>query len=156
MKRGTAVIIAILLTLTVGAWVGNASSIEIIDPHAEPATCSSCHSENPTEEDVQSDEYRLLADTIDDMCHICHPYDCCRINSLKGHNHPSNVSKWDVENFTEPENLPLFNGMITCSTCHYHRKADISGQGYKMVRLVAVSLERVDWTKLCGDCHIGY
>ena len=156
MKKGTAVIITILLTLTVGAWVGNASSIEIIDPHAEPAKCSSCHRENPTGEDVLSDEYNLLADSIDQTCHICHPYDCCRINSLKGHNHPSNVSKWDVEKFTEPETLPLFDGLITCNTCHYHRMSDIPGRNYKMVRLVEVTLESVDWTRLCSDCHTDY
>jgi len=147
-------IFAAMVAMTWGA--GHASAVEIIDPHTEPAKCSSCHSENPTEEDVLSGEYRLLGESIDETCHICHPYDCCRINSLKGHNHPSNVSKWDVEKFTEPENLPLFDGMITCNTCHYHRMGDVPGQNYRMVRLVEVTLERVDWTPLCADCHTGY
>jgi hypothetical protein len=155
-----AVVFPVLFTLAI-VWVmmwgtGPARAVEIIDPHAEPAKCSSCHSENPTEEDVLSDEYRLLADTIDETCHICHPYDCCRINSLKGHNHPSNVSKWDVEKFTEPENLPLFDGLITCNTCHYHRMGDVTGLNYRMVRLAEVTLERVDWTQLCADCHTEY
>ena len=147
-------IFAAMVAMTWGA--GHASAVEIIDPHTEPAKCSSCHSENPTEEDVLSGEYRLLGESIDETCHICHPYDCCRINSLKGHNHPSNVSKWDVEKFTEPENLPLFDGMITCNTCHYHRMGDVPGLNYRMVRLVEVTLERVDWTQLCADCHTGY
>lgn len=148
-----AVVFPVLLIFVMTCWAGHAGAVEIIDPHAEPAKCSSCHSENPTEEDVLSDEYRLLADTIDETCHICHPYDCCRINSLKGHNHVSNVGKWDVEKFTEPENLPLFDGMITCNTCHYHRMEDIPGLNYRMVRLAEVTLESVNWTRLCSDCH---
>lgn len=136
--------------------VGRAWSVEIIDPHEEPAKCSSCHSQSPTEEDALDGELYLLGATIDETCHICHPYDCCRINSLKGHNHPSSVDKWDVDNFTEPESLPLFDGYITCNTCHYHRMADVPGRNYRMVRLVSVGLQRVDWTLLCKDCHTDY
>jgi len=154
---GVLLILSILVAMGVMAWGARyAQAVEIIDPHAEPSKCSSCHSETPTEEDVLSGELHLLGDSIDETCHICHPYDCCRINSLKGHNHPSNVSKWDVENFTEPETLPLFDGMITCNTCHYHKMADVPGRNYRMVRLVDVTLERVDWTRLCSDCHVGY
>jgi len=156
MKWGLLVIFLVIITLAVGARVGSVFSIEMIDPHTEPSKCNSCHSRNPTEEDVRSGELYLLAGTIDDTCHICHPYDCCRLYSLKGHNHPSNVSKWDVEKFTKPETLPLYEGMITCNTCHYHRRADVSGLGYKMVRLAVVELDMVDWTKLCNDCHINY
>ena len=156
MKRRLLVIFFVMITFALGARVGHVDSIEKIDPHTEPSNCGSCHSQNPTEEDVRSGELYLLASTIDDTCHICHPYDCCKINSLKGHNHVSNVSKWDVEKFTEPETLPLFEGMITCNTCHYHRRAEVPGQGYRMVRLVEVTLDRVEWTKLCLDCHIDY
>ncbi len=133
-----------------------ALSFTIIDPHAEPAQCQSCHEEIPTEEDVDNRKYLLLADGIDATCHICHTYDCCRINSLKGHNHPSNVSKWDVEKFTEPGTLPLFDGLITCNTCHYHRMAQIQENDYRMVRLVKVDLDGIDWTRLCHDCHVNY
>lgn len=151
MRPGIIFHMLIILLLTWG--IVNAETVEIINPHTEPATCSSCHNRNPTEEDVLSGEYYLLAGTIDETCHICHPYDCCRINSLKGHNHPSDVDKWDVEKFSEPENLPLHEGHITCNTCHYHRMTDINGQNYRMVRLAEVTLQRVDWTPLCMDCH---
>ncbi len=130
--------------------------LTIIDPHIEPAQCQSCHKETPTEEDIDSGDYLLLTDSIDATCHICHPYDCCRIYALKGHNHPSNVGEWDTENFTEPKTLPLFDGLITCNTCHYHRKAQIDGGDYFMVRMVKVGLDTIDWTALCLDCHIDY
>ena len=149
----TGLLFPVLVTLLVTWGAVRAGTVEIINPHLEPANCGSCHSENPTEEDVISGEYRLLADTIDETCHICHPYDCCRINSLKGHNHPSDVDKWDVDRFTEPENLPLYDGYITCNTCHYHRMSDVPGQNHRMVRLVQVTLDRIDWTRLCLDCH---
>jgi hypothetical protein len=160
MKMRTAGVFTVLFFLIM-MWVvtwgaGYVGSVEIIDPHEEPAKCSSCHSENPTEEDVLSGEYRLLADGIDETCHICHPYDCCIINSLKGHNHPSNVDKWDVEKFTVPETLPLFDGKITCNTCHYHRMEDVPGRNHMMVRLVEVAVEMIDWTRLCADCHTEY
>ena len=132
------------------------STVEIIDPHEEPATCRSCHDRIPAEEDAQSGDLYLLAETIDDTCHMCHPYDCCRIGALTGHNHPSNVSKWDVEKFTVPKKLPLHDGLITCNTCHYHRENEATGGKYKMVRMVKVTLDRVDWTALCLDCHVDY
>ncbi len=156
MKWGLLVTFLVIITLAVGARVGYVYSIEMIDPHTEPSKCNSCHSRNPTEEDVRSGELYLLAGTIDETCHICHPYNCCIVYSLKGHNHPSSVDKWDVEKFTVPENLPLFDGMITCNTCHYHRIEDVPDRNYMMVRLVEVTFKKVDWTKLCNDCHVNY
>ncbi|UCG37942.1 MAG: hypothetical protein JSV00_06995 [bacterium] len=142
--------LAILVAVASVAAVAK-GSIEIIDPHTEPAQCQSCHHATPTQEDVSGGEYHLLGGGIDETCHMCHPYDCCRIYALKGHNHPSNVGEWDTENFNEPRTLPLYDGLITCSTCHVHRKGD--GEGYRMVRLVRVTLSGVDWTRLCTDCH---
>ncbi len=128
--------------------------IRIIDPHTRPENCISCHSSEPTEVDVENGEYRLLGDSIDNTCHICHPYDCCRINSLKRHNHAIGLDDWDKEKFKEPEALPLYAVKITCLTCHYHKKPETPD--YKMIRLVSVELEKVDWTALCVDCHQGY
>ena len=125
-----------------------------VDPHQDPADCDSCHTGIPDEEQAESGEYLLKEESIDATCHLCHPYDCCRINSLKGHNHPSNVSEWDVDNFTEPRSLPLHEGYITCNTCHYHLRPD--GPDYKMVRMVKIKLDKVDWSELCADCHRGY
>ena len=39
--------------------------IRIIDPHAKPENCLSCHSSEPTEGDVENHEYKLLGDSID-------------------------------------------------------------------------------------------
>jgi hypothetical protein len=136
--------------------LGTSWGLTVVDPHEEPANCASCHSAVPTSEQAADGEYMLLAEGIDNTCHICHPYDCCRIYALTGHNHPSSVGEWDVEEFTEPKTLPLFGGLITCNTCHYHRKGQITGDSYSMVRLVKVGLYKVDWTALCNDCHIDY
>lgn len=119
-------------------WPGTGHGADVVNPHREPAQCLSCHKKTPTGEQTGGDPPGILKDTIDGTCHICHPYDCCRIHSLKGHNHPSCVSMWDVENFTQPEKLPLYDGYITCLTCHLHRYGD--GPDYKMVRLVQIGL----------------
>ena len=156
MNRFLATLI-VLCVSTLLAGTGTSWGIEIVDPHEEPATCKSCHSQNPTPDDIDNGDYLLLAEGIDLTCNICHPYDCCRIYSLKGHNHPSNVGEWDIENFTEPKTVPLFDGLITCNTCHYHRRVQIQGgDDYQMVRMVKVELDRIDWTALCLDCHIEY
>ncbi len=150
--RGAAVIVLAGLVLAAGPTM---AEVQIINPHLEPPEhCGSCHVAVPTPEQLEAEEYNLIKDSVDETCHVCHPYDCCRLYALKGHNHPSNVSKWDVEKFTEPKTLPLHNGLITCNTCHFHRKPD--GPSYRMVRIIDIGLQRVDWTGLCRDCHINY
>lgn len=156
LKMRTILILGLIILAAVSLVTGTRAATAIIDPHSEPANCPSCHVRPPTSQEARSGEYMLLGDGIDATCHVCHPYDCCRINSLRGHNHPSNVGKWDVNDFTVPKTLPLFNGLITCSTCHYHRLDQVPGKNYMMVRLVEVRLDRVDWTALCRNCHIGY
>lgn len=156
MKNRSMILLLFLFAFAVFPLSGFGEAIPINDPHIEPAKCNSCHNREMKPEEKASGEDILLAGSVDETCHICHPYDCCRINSLKGHNHPSNVDKWDVDNFTEPEKLPLFDGMITCLTCHYHRRVDMDSKGYRMVRLVKVKLDSVDWTDLCLNCHVGY
>ncbi len=125
----------------------------IIDPHQKPETCTSCHSQVP-DGPVAGSDYMLLRDSIDDTCHICHEYDCCKLYSLGGHNHPSNIDRWDRKKLKRPKTLPLFRGYITCNTCHLHRKPNAGG--YKMIRIVSVDMDRIDWTGLCQDCHVGY
>jgi hypothetical protein len=50
-----------------------------------------------------------------------------------------------------PTLLPIHNGRITCRTCHLHTRKK-SGD-YKMLRLVKLSGDDVDWSVLCEDCH---
>src|SRR5512143_3713956 len=134
--------------------VAAASARGLVNPHVEPATCPSCHTKAPTAEEATSGDYFLVKDTIDDTCHVCHEYSCCKPSSLHGQNHPSNIDKWDRKLFRTPKTLPLFNGFITCDTCHYHRNAQ--GNTYKLVRIVNVDGKKIDWTELCHDCHVDY
>jgi hypothetical protein len=65
--------------------------------------------------------------------------------------HPSDIEVSRVKRAYLPTSLPIHNGRISCRTCHLHtRKA--SGD-YKMLRLVKVSGDDVDWSILCSDCH---
>ncbi len=124
------------------------------NPHVEPARCLACHTKVPTADDGERGDYFLIRDTIDDTCHACHTSACCMPGTLHGANHPSNINNWDWKLFHRPKTLPLFNGYITCSTCHFHREAE--GSAYKLVRIVKVDGKKVDWTELCHDCHVGY
>ncbi len=126
----------------------------LVNPHIPPDPCDACHTKVPTAEQAKAGEYQLLKDNIDDLCHICHEATCCKPGSLHGGNHPSNINTWDRKKFREPKTLPLFDGYITCETCHTHRRPE--GPQYKLVRIVKIDGKKIDWTELCTDCHVGY
>ncbi len=136
--------------------VAAVSARGVLNPHIEPATCPSCHTKVPTADEGKAGDYFLIKDTIDDTCEVCHPYTCCDIGSLheKNHNHPSNIRTWDRSVCPGPRALPLFEGYITCATCHFHR--DDQGNTFKLVRIVTVDGDKVDWAGLCHDCHEDY
>jgi hypothetical protein len=78
---------------------------------------------------------------------MCHDDECARTSA----NHPCGIRNWNSEKYGNPRALPLFNGYITCRTCHLHTRRE---QGdYKMVRIVTVEGAKVDWSGLCRDCH---
>lgn len=143
------------LLLSVVVLAAAASSVQgLVNPHVEPANCPSCHTRAPTAEEGQAGDYFLTKETIDDTCHVCHEYSCCKPSSLHGQNHPSNINTWDRTLFRRPKTLPLFDGYIMCDTCHFHRNAQ--GTTYKLVRIVKVDGKKIDWTELCVDCHVDY
>lgn len=126
----------------------------LVNPHIPPEPCDSCHTKVPTASEGQAGRYHLIKETIDATCHVCHEKTCCKPGTFHSMNHPSGVDKWDTKLFRKPKTLPLFNGFITCSTCHMHSKPE--GESYKMVRMVRRDGRRIDWSELCLDCHIGY
>ncbi len=126
----------------------------VLNPHVKPEPCGSCHTRVPTQEEGEAGDYHLLKDTIDDTCQVCHVAKCCSPGSLHGISHPSNIKDWDWKVFRRPKTLPLHNGYITCSTCHFHSIPE--GPSFKMVRIVSVEGKKIDWTGLCRDCHSGY
>lgn len=145
MRIGPLCMVALLIGLLL---VLASTSGSIINPHIKPEPCDSCHTKIPSPED---NELFLLKDSIDETCHVCHEKTCCKPGSLHGSNHPSNIRDWDWKVMKRPKTLPLFDGYITCSTCHMHSKPE--GKSYKMVRIVKVNDTGVNWTGLCIDCH---
>jgi hypothetical protein len=127
-----------------------------MNPHADPDACGSCHNTRPpTKEEGAAGEYRLLGGSIDATCHICHTKMCCEVNALHRFDHPSDVNRWDTAKFRKPKSLPLFDGYITCSTCHRH---EVTKDDPKcaMVRICNRTLSRIEWIDLCKDCHTQY
>lgn len=130
------------------------SAFALLNPHIKPEPCDSCHAKVPTKEDGEKEDFFLLKDDIDALCHVCHEKKCCKPGDLGHLGHPSGIEKWDTKKFRRPKTLPLYEGKITCTTCHFHSRQD--GTDYKMVRIVKIDGKKIDWTDLCHDCHIGY
>lgn len=141
-----------------------ADAEETVNPHSTRITeCTDCHIEDIYTEDChERDGFCLIAKSVDDLCLHCHvKEECCRLGQdhqaqlfLGERNHPSDVDVRDVDPAHLPETLPIHNGRITCRTCHLHSRAEKSD--YKMLRLVEVDGNEVDWTVLCQDCHEQY
>jgi hypothetical protein len=141
-----------------------ADAEETINPHNTRITdCTDCHTEDIYTEDChERDGFCLMAKSVDDLCLYCHvKAECCRLGQehqtmlfLGENSHPSNVDVRDVNPAHLPKTLPIHDGRITCRTCHLHSRAEDSD--YKMLRLVELDGNRVDWTVLCADCHEKY
>jgi hypothetical protein len=117
---------------------------DLSNPHLrEGCTWGSCHIEDPLGGDIL-----LLGESIDHTCCICHTEKC---SLTEGTNHLSNIDQWDKNEFESPTSLPLYDGYITCMTCHYRSKPQ--GADYKMVRIVTLEGAQITWEDLCRDCH---
>lgn len=131
--------IFLILSVSVSMNLSRAS-----DPHTNDLCAwSSCHTRDPAGGTVE-----LLGDSIDDTCCLCHTEKC---SLSQGTNHISNIDQWDEEEFTDPRSLPLYDGYITCMTCHYRKTPQ--GGDYKMIRIVTLKENGATWTELCRDCH---
>jgi hypothetical protein len=132
------------------------------NPHdtAKPGYCLNCHTESIYRHDCDDPAgFCLLANSVDGLCLLCHiKEDCCRLGRehqsqlyIGRLRHPSDVDVSDVKRAYLPRSLPTHNGRITCRTCHLHTRR-LSGD-YKMLRIVKISGDAVDWAVLCADCH---
>ena len=96
---------------------------------------------------------------MDGICLTCHiKEECCKPGlahlpklHLGMKSHPSDIEARGIPQAYYPRTLPIHHGRITCRTCHLHTKEKPGG--YKMLRLVTITNEGVDWTVLCQDCH---
>ncbi|HEY5997393.1 MAG TPA: hypothetical protein VIU29_10250 [Candidatus Deferrimicrobiaceae bacterium] len=122
------------------------------NPHRGPDGCHYCHIAIPAPEDAAEERYFLVRDTIDETCKTCHAESGCALGVNKTA-HPSNLALWDVRTGTgpHPQNLPLHDGKIVCTTCH-HRTVQ-EDDSYRRVRLAEWRNGEPDLTGFCADCH---
>lgn len=134
----------------------------IVNPHdtARPKYCLNCHTEEIYSKNCgEAEGYCLLAGSVDGICLTCHlKEDCCKVGlehlpklHLGQMRHPSDREIREIPRAYYPRTLPIHHGRITCRTCHLHTRERPGG--YKMLRLVKVSGQAVDWSVLCRDCH---
>ncbi|MDH3393288.1 MAG: hypothetical protein OEL66_04725 [Desulfobulbaceae bacterium] len=123
---------------------------DVVNPHVDPESCLSCHTQIPTAEQAAAGDYYCIEVTIDATCGTCHP------TFTEGPpNHPSDIDDWDHDYVSIPSSLPLFNGKITCNTCHLHLVSDALSI-YLLRKVKLNDQSEFDWTELCLDCHHGY
>ena len=145
---------AVLLAATL---LAAAPAASVINPHYDENTCGSCHLSEPEQGADGEMDYHFLGEDIDPTCNICHEKKCCTIAAPHESTHLSGTDRWDEEKYGTPEDLPLFDGYITCATCHFWRRANNpSEQDYKLLRLVKVEDTKINWAGLCLDCHKEY
>ncbi len=146
MVRYLSGVVVALLILSLPCRAGEA---EVISPHMKPSTCTACHTKVPTADEASAGSYSLRGNSIDETCCLCHVTKCKPIEGRK--NHLSNINRWNREEMRAPATLPLYDGYITCLTCHYREMPE--GENYKRVRIVTIRGGKADWTGLCRDCH---
>jgi len=138
------------------------AAVEIVNPHdtSKPKFCLNCHTEEIYTRNCNENEgYCLLGGSVEGLCLTCHiREECCKPGLahlpkiyLGMRSHPSNVETRDIPSAFYPKTLPIHQGRITCRTCHLHTREKTGG--YKMLRLVKITSQGVDWTGLCQDCH---
>lgn len=134
----------------------------VTNPHdsTRPDYCLDCHTEEIYGSNCDEPEgFCLLADSVDGLCLLCHVQeDCCRAGQehqaklfLGKITHPSGIDSRDVSPKHRPRELPTHDGKITCRTCHLHTR--LQPENYKMLRIVRIEGDKVDWSVLCQDCH---
>ena len=152
MQGGIVIIIVFALFL---ALIQSTPADAIINPHYKD-NCPSCHLKLPDKGADGAMDYHFLAEDIDPTCLICHMDSCCTIAKPHETTHASGIGNWDKKKYGTPKKLPLSNGFITCTTCHFWRRSNNPAPAdYKLVRLVEIRPTGVDWTALCHDCHSG-
>ena len=83
----------------------------LIDPHFTGKNCDVCHSALP---EVMSTDKKLKFKGDDiAMCNSCHDREY-----LRGDLHPVGIMPGATSAVTIPAEFPLFNGRLTCRTCH--------------------------------------
>ena len=137
----------VLLTLQLSTPVTRAG---LLNPHLKPEPCLSCHTKVPTKEEARAGEYFCVRDTIDATCGVCH-----LAHQGGKRNHPSDFDDWSHSLFSAPMTLPLYDGKITCNTCHLHRLPD-EPTIYMLRKVMVREGFGPDWSELCHDCHVDY
>jgi hypothetical protein len=123
------------------------------NPHVSMDACPACHVDIPTPEDAFAQEFRLARGSVDDTCRTCHADTACALG-LGRVVHPSGIDEWDRRICDGPKTLPLFEGRISCTTCHYYLKP--VGNDFRMVRNVKFYDGQPELSGLCADCHEDY
>lgn len=115
-----------------------------INPHRTGEHCTACHDKQPKE----GEEPTFLFDgDITKICNRCHELDFDDM-------HPVDFEPEDTDYVSVPNEFPLLNGILTCSTCHdftNHTKKDPPSKKENPKFLRGAPYESKN--DLCWKCH---
>jgi predicted CXXCH cytochrome family protein len=123
------------------------SEDEMINPHFTGKDCDICHESIP--KFGQKEIHLKFKGNDIDMCNSCH-----NSEYAKGDIHPAGISPPEGDSIHIPPELPLYEGKITCRTCHdvYKQcKINSSEQFENMFFLRGAPYKKK--TDICFLCH---
>lgn len=120
---------------------------EVINPHFTGKHCEECHVSAPQPGDKNL-KLKFGGDDIA-MCNSCHEKE-----NVKGELHPVGIAPSVGEAVTIPKELPLYDGKVTCRTCHdvyLQCQAEPAAQFENINFLWGAPYKKV--TEFCFRCH---
>jgi hypothetical protein len=117
-----------------------------IDPHWKGTFCLTCHDEEPKEGEAPT---FLLDGDIIMVCNRCHKSD-----EATSDIHPVGMTVKETDAMTIPEEFPLQDGVLTCSTCHdLKMQAAVNDIERERNSLFLRGGPYESRTQLCIKCH---
>lgn len=155
-KPGLTASVAILVLAATAFGGGLYYALRDKSPHYVSGGCQVCHVATDPE---QTGDLSLKAGQLE-LCVSCHEAGQCAatlsvpnengvsVNLAIGVTHPYGIVPSEA---SRPDQLPLRDGLIACSTCH---DLHMDNAESHMLRLYTYRPgANVDWTPLCADCH---
>ncbi len=141
---------AIDITATESREVNSSDKVKandkIIDPHFTGKDCDVCHDGVPV---PGRKDFKLKFKNDIEMCNSCH-----QTEYVQGDLHDSDIVPPDNLSICIPEEMPLYDGKVTCRTCHdvfLQCKSDASEQLKNISFLRGPPFKKI--SDFCFRCH---
>jgi hypothetical protein len=124
-------------------WKPSFPGAAALNPHWNPARCTSCHTA------VGDRLLPIAPEAIDGLCLSCH-------DGVKAPADPHPIGrKAETEQVHTPENWPTVDGVIGCLTCHdIQRHCDVSARRPAVNPMLLRNWDPQRPLEYCSNCHV--